>query len=115
MVRLRKAEHHERMKNQPRTNLIPCSCLALILALAIMSPVQSPSAEPAEEQKMCVLASALTQMAAQPTDVKTPKTKENAVMMKRMAKPTPDLEKGPYETRKLISMRQSDRALFWPW
>ncbi|MEQ1749711.1 MAG: hypothetical protein ABL974_09835 [Prosthecobacter sp.] len=80
-----------------------------------MSPVQSPSAEPAKEQKMCVLATALTQMAAQPTDVQTPKTKENAAMMKRMAKPAADLEKGPHETGKLMSARQSDRALFWPW
>lgn len=36
------------MKNQTNTNLVICSSLALALALAIGSPVQSQSAEPAE-------------------------------------------------------------------
>ncbi len=40
------------MKKQTHTNLIIRSSLALALALAIWSPVQSQSAEPAEGKKM---------------------------------------------------------------
>jgi hypothetical protein len=40
------------MKNQTHTNLVICSSLALALALAIWSPAQSQSAEPAEGKMM---------------------------------------------------------------
>ena len=40
------------MKNQTNTNLVIRSSLALALALALWSPVQAPSAEPAEGKMM---------------------------------------------------------------
>ena len=40
------------MKNQTKTNLFIRSSLALALALAIWSPVQAQSAEPAEGKSM---------------------------------------------------------------
>lgn len=40
------------MKEQTNTNLLIRSSLALALALAIWTPVQSQSAEPAEGKKM---------------------------------------------------------------
>ena len=40
------------MKNQTETNLVIRSCLALVLALAIWSPVQARSVEPAGGKKM---------------------------------------------------------------
>ena len=38
------------MKNQTNTHLVLCSSLALVLALALCSPVQAQSAEPTEEK-----------------------------------------------------------------
>src|SRR5664279_4024815 len=38
------------MKNQTNTHLVVCSSLALVLALALCSPVQAQSAEPTEEK-----------------------------------------------------------------
>ena len=101
------------MKNPTRTNLILRS--GLVLALAILFPHQSPSAEPTKEKKMDVLAAALTRMVAQPPAVKAPKTKENAVMIKGTDAKPADTGKAALEASKLMAVRQSDRTLFWPW